>query len=349
MRIGIAGFAGPTGIGALNHDMARRLPASSWLIPEHPKLGWAGAERADASPAETYRMARDDPNPPAINEFLASVDAVVAVERTIPDDLFLLAHAHDLRTVLIAMAEYTWAGHDWVAGADLLIGYNDLTQTAALECMLGVPGQEVVKLACPLDLARFPRHVRGSAIGSPVFPRVRFCNGWGGFRGRKGWEVVRTVLEIDPGFCEIQSQVPIKDAPAGTVILSAVEDPRDLYDQVGVAVQPSLFEGLGLSILEAMASGVVVVTTDAEPMREYMRAAHGDEADRLLVPVREERTVRVDGRDWTAHVADPAELVRVVRGLDSPTRARLSAQALEYTMDTHGNAAWVALREAIEA
>ncbi|MEM7165405.1 MAG: glycosyltransferase [Planctomycetota bacterium] len=51
-----------------------------------------------------------------------------------------------------------------------------------------------------------------------------------------------------------------------------------------VSVQPSLWEGIGLPILESLAEGTPVVTTDGPPMSEYIR----NKAEGLLVPTRPE-------------------------------------------------------------
>jgi len=51
------------------------------------------------------------------------------------------------------------------------------------------------------------------------------------------------------------------------------EDLPGLYARADVLVYPSLFEGFGLPIVEAMASGVAVVASDTPALRETMGGA----------------------------------------------------------------------------
>ena len=49
-----------------------------------------------------------------------------------------------------------------------------------------------------------------------------------------------------------------------------LQDRADLYRQGDVAVQPSKLEGVGFNILEPVACGVPTITTDCEPMNEWV-------------------------------------------------------------------------------
>jgi len=50
-----------------------------------------------------------------------------------------------------------------------------------------------------------------------------------------------------------------------------LEDPKELYMEGDAVIQPSRMEGLGFAILEAVSSGMPVITTDYPPMNEYVR------------------------------------------------------------------------------
>lgn len=73
-----------------------------------------------------------------------------------------------------------------------------------------------------------------------------------------------------------------------------------LYNQGMIYVAPSRLEGLGLHILEALASGLPVITTNAPPMNEYVR----DKENGLLVRVRHSQ-MRID------HFYSPETIVDV--------------------------------------
>jgi glycosyltransferase-like protein len=66
------------------------------------------------------------------------------------------------------------------------------------------------------------------------------------------------------------------------IILGNVPDKSlaDLYNAADVFVFPSVKEGWGLVVLEALASGVPVIASDIEPMTEYLR----DGVNSLLIP-----------------------------------------------------------------
>jgi glycosyltransferase involved in cell wall biosynthesis len=70
----------------------------------------------------------------------------------------------------------------------------------------------------------------------------------------------------------VRSQRPLPwqiNDPRIRYFIGNVPNYRDLYREGDVFVQPSKAEGLGLSILEAIACGLPVLTTDYPPMNEY--------------------------------------------------------------------------------
>lgn len=90
-------------------------------------------------------------------------------------------------------------------------------------------------------------------------------------------------IVADPRIEYVQAEVP---APG-------------LYHLGDVYVYPSRLEGIGLTVAEALASGLPVVTTDAPPMNEFIRP----EINGRLVPVSEMR-MREDGYYWPQSVCD---------------------------------------------
>lgn len=90
--------------------------------------------------------------------------------------------------------------------------------------------------------------------------------------------------------------------------------PPGLYHMGDVYVYPSRLDGIGLTIVEAMACGLPVITTDAAPMNEFVEdGVTGD-----LVPIRSSR-MRADGYYWPEVEVDVAALTSKMRAyVDEP-------------------------------
>jgi glycosyltransferase involved in cell wall biosynthesis len=121
-------------------------------------------------------------------------------------------------------------------------------------------------LPVPLDISKFTFVKREKA------KRFGMAYGAGGANGRRSLvEVLEALesMESPPNFV-VKSQVNCKEFKKvlnAELVVANTFDPQDVYKDFDVAVQPSKFEGVGLSILEAEACGVPVITVDAEPMR----------------------------------------------------------------------------------
>lgn len=175
----------------------------------------------------------------------------------------------------------------------------------------------------------------------PVLPgQIVFFHSAGMSPSRKGTEVALRAfrsLPGDPRFV-LHIQAPLKDHPRLAELVQS--DPRievvnetvgppGLYHRGDVYVYPSLLEGIGLTVMEALASGLPVITTGSPPMTEFV----SDGVNGWLVPPSEYRG-RWDGYYWAeAHcrVEDvAAAMQKMPRQPEALTewkrRARLFAQ-----------------------
>jgi glycosyltransferase involved in cell wall biosynthesis len=130
--------------------------------------------------------------------------------------------------------------------------------------------RRLARLVWPLDLAQLPRReIRG--------PARRFAHNVGLLEkdDRKGTVITLEAFRSVP-LPDIELVIRTQNAftlpfadPRVRIESQHVEHHGDLYAQGDVAVQPSKCEGLGFMILEAIAAGLPVITTDYPPMNEY--------------------------------------------------------------------------------
>jgi glycosyltransferase involved in cell wall biosynthesis len=95
---------------------------------------------------------------------------------------------------------------------------------------------------------------------------------------------------------------------------------RDIYDQHGIFLFPSFFEGFGKAFLEAMSRGVCVIASDAGAMRDIIDGRNG-----LLVPAGDADTLA-------------AAAIGMIRDLEgaSAMSAAAARTAREYTWERVG-------------
>jgi glycosyltransferase involved in cell wall biosynthesis len=91
--------------------------------------------------------------------------------------------------------------------------------------------------------------------------------------------------------------------PPNTEVLAPVKENNQLYEQGSVLLMPHTVDGIGLELLEAMASGMPVIATDGQPWNEHPLL------DKIRCTKHRKRVKRII--DW--HEADPASLVRVCK------------------------------------
>ena len=183
-------------------------------------------------------------------------------------------------------------------------------------------------LMIPIDIAKFPFRQRETA------DRFGMAYGAGGPHDRRSVKEVLQALEkmLEPVefIVRAQKKCPEFRAVRGAKLVSHNSyDPAEVYADFDVAVQPSKFEGVGLSILEAQACGLPVITVDAEPMRSL--------APNCLVKAEGSSVSTLNGNDvvaWKPSVDDLARAIgelrkRSISGLSREARQRAEAYSWE--------------------
>jgi glycosyltransferase involved in cell wall biosynthesis len=159
-----------------------------------------------------------------------------------------------LASVITAVSRYTaeLVSNELQLGARLRIIYNGIDETRFTPNHAGKPGKSV---------------------------RVLFC---GNLSSRKGADLLPDIArQLDPGIellytTGLRSGHRLPDSPALKCVGSiAHEIMPELYNSVDMLLFPTVREGLSLAVLEAMACGLPIITTDCASMPELVDDASG--------------------------------------------------------------------------
>lgn len=182
--------------------------------------------------------------------------------------LLPIARQMGIRTVCVPMWEWFRGRDEQWQGCDLFACPTRFT----LQVVQRYGWKNAVYLPWPLDLTRFrAREVHG--------PACLFIHNAGivDRDDRKGTRdtinafkrVRRTDIRL---VIRLQKEVPLPPLdPRIEVNIGNLSDPGELYTQGDVAIQPSKMEGIGFMVLEPLASGMPVITTDYPPMSEFVQ------------------------------------------------------------------------------
>ena len=287
LRIGLVGYHAASGLGEVNRQIAEYIGISTWLVRPHRNQARGKPE----VPGVEVLMG-DVSNARLVNAFLSKVDVVVFAETEYFPGLIKEAKRRGKRIVCVPMIEWTPVG-GWTKDINLFVcptGQSYLSLHKELPC---------ASFAWPFDTSRFQFRQRS------LCQRFLFINGNGGVGGRKGAAVVQEAKRLWPEMpLVVRSQKPL-DWPAGTEVLPPVKENSDLYSEGDVLLMPHSVDGIGLELMEAMASGMPVVATDAPPWNEYplLRSISTD-----IAPKKIKRTI-----PWCS--PSPQDLVRICKEL----------------------------------
>ena len=235
----------------------------------------------------------------------------------------------NVKTVCVMMHECAPAGcKGWPQQFDLLIHPNETCRTILSPAL---PRHNHRMLRWPIDTDEIPFRQRDRA------DLFFFGQGTGGGADRKGGFIVLQAAQATPNVpWLVRSQIVDRRMrifeveyhyPPNVRVEGQVDDPADLYVEGDVAVQVSRYEGMGLQLLEAKASGMPLITTDAGPMNEYDPFA--------VIRATPRRTTVL--RPTTAYDADPAHLAETVASLHGRDIAAASIRSREWV---DANASW---------
>jgi glycosyltransferase involved in cell wall biosynthesis len=260
-RWAIIGFKDDTGLGRMSADLRALLAPIRFLVLPSRRLAGqplaAGEIPFDANASDAD-----------LDGVLSPLEGVIFFEAVPHPALLATARRRGVATVCVPMWEwFNPAEPSWPL-CSLFICPNEICRRV-LE-RLGL--QNLAVLPWPIDLRALPRR----QIAGPA---RTFVHNAGLFEpdDRKGTRLAmeafrRVKLPTLRLIVRSQNALPF-DANDPRIEVRTGNLPRhgDLYAEGDTAIQPSKAEGLGFAILEAVASGMPVITTDYPPMNESVQ------------------------------------------------------------------------------
>lgn len=261
MKLGLVGWASDTGVGMELRDAAACLPAASAFVLPHLKRPVTKGIRF--------------PIPVVVSEGWEPIrDMEAWLDVVKPDTILTWETPGDWRFPEIwrkrGIRWFCVIHYDWF----LPEHQNDYRHASlispTLQCQNGLKalyGLQSTLLTIPVDLERLP------------FKERRFAHRFVTVYGQGGPHDRRSIKEIVEVWRRMFMAFPLTiraqkkpseingDVPKSVGIYEGnVASTAELYEEQDVAVLPSKFEGVGLSLIEAQALGLPVITTDMEPM-----------------------------------------------------------------------------------
>lgn len=263
MKLGLVGFASDTGVGMELRDAMIHLPGCEAFILKHPERP---STKSVDLPVPTFFSQGWEP--------LKEMDTWIT--KTKVDTILTWETPGDWRFPEIWKSKgirwFCVIHYDWFDPAhkyDYQKGNLIAPNAQCRDGLRGIYGLESTVLPIPVALERLPFKERRFAH------RFVTVYGQGGpYDRRSTREIVDAWRRITMAFpLTIRAQKrPIEVEEKGLPSVIGIDlqnhaTTEILYSCQDVAVLPSKFEGVGLSLLEAQACGLPTITTDFEPMR----------------------------------------------------------------------------------
>lgn len=196
----------------------------------------------------------------------------------------------------------------WLPRADCLVA---ITESVAREySAIGAKEAIIARIPNGVDVARFQRSVNRAAIrnGLGIAPDTTLLLCVGRNHPKKDFDILLQAVErgidagtdiaavfVGKGVTELASRISRETARKRILLIEPPASPTqgadalllpsdrliDIYKSADAFVLPSRIETFGIVLVEAMAAGLPVITTDAPGCRDVVRA----EQDGIVVPV----------------------------------------------------------------
>lgn len=317
MRLAVVGWAGDSGVGRELIDAVRNLPVSCAFVLENP-------------------------HKPTRKDLLLGTPSYFASPANLDKQMELFIECHRPDTILTWEVPGVWSfpaiwtrkdvkwvhmSHwDWFSVAP---EHMKVWKMARLLCPnalcqreLQAIGFSATLLPVPVDTNRLIFRERKKAdlfisvygYGGPKDRRSipEILDAWRKMAGAAPKLIIRAQKPVE----EIKGQLP----PAGiSVELGNMPEPADLYKVGDIALQPSRYEGVGVSLVEAQATGMPVIALDAEPMKDIVCGP--------LIAVEKTTKIPIMGKSLTSNIPSVKSLIDTINSLKGKDISELSRRA----------------------
>lgn len=273
---GFIGYVNHSGLGTIAANFRNRLPLDSQFIIKHP-IKDASGETYDIGIPHTFGDLT--PTEDQLNEYLDTCkpEVVIIVETPFNFNFFKIMHDRGIKIILIPMIDSIGVEKfiPYEKYMDLVINFTEIGQRIYEKKWPGnING---IHIPYPIDTEYFC-----SSRAETAFAEFTFAHseGHGGAGFRKATDLVfqafqqlsykfKDITMLVNSQCSEQEHSQLRAVDRVTISRKNLSNAIDLYRDGRIFVCPSRREGLGLPILEAMACGLPVITTDAPPMNEW--------------------------------------------------------------------------------
>lgn len=314
MRLAVVGWCADSGVGRELVDAIRRLPVAAAYVLSNPQK----PTRRDLLTVPN-RLAAVGDHARQMENFLNEhrPDTILTWEVPGTWEFPDLWRKRGVRWVHVV--HWDWFApaysHAWRQAA-VLVAPNRMCQEELRKC-----GLASILLPVPVDTSRLQFLRRDKA------EKFLSVYAYGGANERRSLREIFAAWEgmADPPPLRILAQKEpsemqgLRRLPSIEVLLGNAPEPGDLYEEGDVAVQPSRYEGVGVSMIEAQARGIPVIAVDAPPMNEI--------APDLLVPVERREKIEIMGKPVISCVPSVEGLRRRVESIRNADIRSLSDRA----------------------
>lgn len=302
MKIGCIGYANNSGLGNYISNFRKHLPLDSQFVIRHPEKGTFSVDIP-------YTYGSIDARERELIEYLDThcPDIVLIIETAFNDAFFEILHSRKIKVVYVPMIDCKSVTVIQPFSPYISAILNHTTYGYAL--YQSKTYWKNYHIPYPVDTDYF----NPSVLDEPKYDFLH-SEGWGGSGFRKATDQVfvafrqltyqaldATMFVSSQPHDHIHSQL-IRNIKGVTIKVCDCPEAINIYKNGRVYIAPSRREGLGLPILEAMACGLPVITTDAPPMNEWL------EGSPLLVPSMEEQHLPYG--DVPMYMPNPFELMQ---------------------------------------